>query len=99
MQVLGSVGSKIRKLVGARQKTRRQAPGHGHIIKDLPANLSALDPDQLAQGKHDRDERMSILFRRWPTVSDTEMRELMRLSNERQRLARHGGSVRSLHAT
>ena len=68
------------------------------MIKDLPANLSALDPDQLEQAKRDRDERMSILFRRWPSVNDTEMRELRKLSNERQRLARHVGSVRTLHA-
>jgi hypothetical protein len=41
---------------------------------------------------------MSILFRDWPGVSETEMRELRKLSNERQRLARHVGSARSLHA-
>ena len=68
------------------------------MIKDLPSNLSTLDPDQLEQAKRDRDERMSILFRGWPSVNDTEMRELRKLSNERQRLARHVGNVRSLHA-
>jgi hypothetical protein len=68
------------------------------MIKDLPPNLSTLDPDQLEQAKRDRDERMSILFRDWPGVSETEMRELRKLSNERQRLARHVGSARSLHA-
>jgi len=68
------------------------------MIKDLPANLSALEPDQLEQAKRDRDERMSILFREWPSVNDTELRELRKLSNERQRLARHAGSTRSLRA-
>jgi len=38
---------------------------------------------------------MSILFREWPSVNDTELRELRKLSNERQRLARHAGSTRS----
>jgi hypothetical protein len=33
------------------------------VIKDLPTNLSALDPERLEQAKRDRDERMSILFR------------------------------------
>ena len=68
------------------------------MIKDLPENLSALDPDQLEQAKRDRDERMSILFGAWPSANDTELRELRKLSNERQRLARHVGSARSLHA-
>jgi hypothetical protein len=68
------------------------------MIEDLPTNLSTLDSDQLEQAKLDRDERMSILFRGWPSVNDIEMRELRKLSNERQRLARHVGSVRTLHA-
>ena len=66
------------------------------MITDLPMNLSTLDPDQLEQAKRDRDERMSILFRGWPAVGDSEMRELRKLSNERQRLARYVGSVRGL---
>jgi len=68
------------------------------MIKDLPANLSTLDPDQLEQAKRERDERMSILFRGWPAVDDSEMRELRKLSNERQRLARHARALRDLHA-
>jgi hypothetical protein len=68
------------------------------VIVDLPTNLSTLDPEQLERAKRDRDERMAILFRGWPSVNDAEMRELRRLSNERQRLARHVGNVRGLHA-
>ena len=68
------------------------------MIADLPPNLSTLDLAQLENAKRDRDERMSMLFRGWPAVNDNEMKELRKLSNERQRLARHVGSVRALHA-
>ena len=68
------------------------------MIADLPTNLSRLDLEQLERAKRDRDERMSILFRGWPSVNDAQMRELRKLSNERQRLARHVGTVRRLHA-
>jgi hypothetical protein len=40
---------------------------------------------------------MSILFRLWPALSTIEMRELRKLSDERQRIARHIGIVRRLH--
>jgi hypothetical protein len=68
------------------------------VIADLPTNLSTLGPEQLEQAKRDRDERMSILFRGWPSVNDAEMRELRKLSSERQRLSRHVGTVRGLRA-
>jgi hypothetical protein len=68
------------------------------VIADLPTNLSTLDPEQLEQAKRDRDERMSILFSGWPSVNEAELRELRKLSNERQRLARHVGTRRRLHA-
>jgi hypothetical protein len=67
------------------------------VIENLPTNLATLDPEQLEQARRDRDERMSILFRGWPSVNEAEMRELRKLSNERQRLARHVGTVRGLH--
>ena len=68
------------------------------MIEDLPANLSTLEPEQLDRAKRDRDERMSNLFRGWSSVTNAEMTELRKLSNERQRLARHAGSVRGLRA-
>jgi hypothetical protein len=64
---------------------------------NLPANLGTLDRDQLRQATRTRDERMSILFRLWPALSTIEMRELRKLSDERQRIARHIGIVRRLH--
>jgi hypothetical protein len=67
------------------------------MIESLPGNLSALDDDRLRDARDRRDARMSVLFRRWPSLSSTELRELRRLSDERQRLARHVGILRGLH--
>jgi len=68
------------------------------VIANLPRNLSVLDDTELGKARLDRDERMSLLFRSWPSLSDIELRELRRLNDERQRLARHVGTLRSLHA-
>jgi len=68
------------------------------MIENLPAKLSELDRAQLENARDRRDERMSILFRCWPALSETEMAELRKLSDERQRLARHSGILRRLHA-
>jgi hypothetical protein len=68
------------------------------VIENLPRNLSVLDDTGLGKARHERDERMSLLFRSWPSLSQIELRELRRLSDERQRLARHVGTLRSLHA-
>jgi hypothetical protein len=67
------------------------------VIQGLPKNLSVLDQEQLRDARDRRDARMSTLFRLWPTLSKVEMRELRRLSDERQRLARHVGILRGLH--
>jgi hypothetical protein len=67
------------------------------MIEPLPRNLIALDREQLRDATYRRDARMSILFRRWPSLSKVEMRELRTLSDERQRLARHVGILRGLH--
>jgi hypothetical protein len=69
-----------------------------HVIESLPKNLSALDRNQIRDARQDRDDRMSVLFRSWPALSKIELRELRRLSDERQRLARHVGIVRRLRA-
>jgi len=66
------------------------------MLQSLPRNLSALDGDQLRAAGDARDARMSILFRSWPSLNKTELREIRQLSDERQRLARHVGIVRSL---
>ena len=68
------------------------------MIENLPGNLLLLDENALRTATLDRDERMSLLFRSWPSLSKVELRELRRLSDERQRLARHNGILRRLHA-
>ena len=78
------------------------APVHGvaesAVIEGRPQNLLLLDDGELRAARHDRDERMSVLFRGWPMLSNLELRELKRLSDERQRLARHVGILRRLRA-
>jgi hypothetical protein len=68
------------------------------VIENLPRRLSSLDHDELRIARQDRDERMSLLFHSWPSLCKTELVELRRLSDERQRLARHVGALRRLHA-
>ena len=68
------------------------------MIENLPRNLLQLDGDELRVARRQRDERMSHLFRSWPALDKVELRELRRLSDERQRLARHVGALRHLHA-
>jgi hypothetical protein len=68
------------------------------VIQNLPRNLLLLDKEELRSARRHRDERMSLLFRSWPSLSKIELRELRKLSDERQRLARHVGNLRSLHA-
>lgn len=68
------------------------------LIGNLPKNLLLLDDSELLDARHRRDERMSVLFGGWPSLSSSELRELRRLNDERQRLARHVGILRRLHA-
>lgn len=68
------------------------------VIAGLPQNLTRLDANELRDARRDRDERMSLLFRSWPSLSKIELRELRKLNDERQRLARHVGILRGLHA-
>jgi hypothetical protein len=57
----------------------------------LPEDLSELDAGALERAANSRDNRLSPLFRRWPSLSGVERSELKRLYNERLRLARHLG--------
>lgn len=60
----------------------------------LPPDLSTLEPSSLEQARNERDERLTLLFRRWPALSQLELRELRRLYDERIRIAKHLGSLR-----
>lgn len=68
------------------------------MIQNLPENLSLLDHNELRDARRDRDERMSLLFRSWPSLNKIELRELRNLNDERQRLATHVGILRRLQA-
>jgi hypothetical protein len=69
-----------------------------HVIENLPRNLLLLDDGELLDATRARDERMSFLFRSWASLSNIEVRELRKLNDERQRLAKHVGILRHLHA-
>lgn len=60
-------------------------------VEQLPEDLSQLDLGTLEHATNARDQRLSPLFRRWPSLSGRERSELKRLYNERLRLARHLG--------
>jgi hypothetical protein len=57
-------------------------------MDELPENLSAVDDEVLLEERAARDEKLRPLFRRWPSLSKSEMTELRRAYAERVRLAR-----------
>ena len=63
-------------------------------MDELPENLSALDDELILEERDARDEKLRPLFRRWPSLDKTEMRELRRVYAERVRLARWIGRRR-----
>jgi hypothetical protein len=63
-------------------------------IQTLPEDISELDRDELRKASDTRDARLSILFRRWPSLTGTELTEIRKLHDERQRLARCIGILR-----
>ena len=65
------------------------------MIENLPENLSALSRQRVDQAANARDKRISALFGRWPSLSRVELSELKRLYNERLRVARYVGAMRT----
>jgi hypothetical protein len=63
-------------------------------VNQLPEDLSELKPSALERAANVRDNRLSPLFRRWPSLNRLELSELKRLYNERLRLARYAGKRR-----
>jgi hypothetical protein len=64
------------------------------MIKKLPKDVSVLGRQGLRRARDARDERLSVLFRRWPALNKIELNEIRRLHDERQRLARYVGMLR-----
>ena len=63
-------------------------------MRELPPDLAALDESELVVQRVARDDRLAILFRKWPKLAGREFTELRRLNDERLRLARHFGRIR-----
>jgi len=60
------------------------------MIGPLPHDLSRLSTGMRRRASDLRDRRVSMLLRRWPhSLTQAESRELVRLWDERIRLARH----------
>jgi hypothetical protein len=68
------------------------------MIETLPRDLSALTQEGLRDARSARDERLSVLFRRWPSLSKIERKEIRRLHDERLRLAKYIGMRRRQHS-
>jgi hypothetical protein len=64
------------------------------MIETLPKDLSSLNQEGLRHARSARDERLSVLFSRWPSLSKVERKEIRRLHNERMRLAKYSGMRR-----
>lgn len=64
------------------------------LIDSLPKDLSALNQDGLRHATSARDDRLSVLFRRWPSLSKVERKEARKLHEERLRLAKYIGMRR-----
>ena len=64
-------------------------------MENLPEDLSTLSPERVNQAATARDKQISVLFRRWPSLTRVETRELSRLYNERLRVARYVGAART----
>jgi hypothetical protein len=48
-------------------------------MRDLPPELATLDDGDLVVQRVARDERIAILFRKWPKLAGRELQELRRL--------------------
>ena len=84
---------------GLQPRQRLEGGGSGYILgtmEKLPQDLSALSPERVSQAANVRDKRLSALFRRWPSLSKVETTELKRLYDERLRVAKHVGAMRTL---
>jgi hypothetical protein len=63
-------------------------------MNELPNDLSTLGEARLEDARTTRDERLALLFRRWPALSKHEMKTLRRLYDERMRLPKYVGKRR-----
>jgi hypothetical protein len=63
-------------------------------MKELPQELTVMDPAELSIQRDLRDDELAPLFRRWPALSRVELRRLKKLYHETVRIAQHLGQRR-----
>jgi hypothetical protein len=68
-------------------------------MKELPDDLAAMGEAELSKQRALRDEKLAPLFRRWPSLSRFELRQLRTLYAERLRIARYVGRLRARRAS
>jgi len=66
-------------------------------MRELPDDLAAMPPGELAEQRAVRDDQLAPLFRRWPALNRTELGQLRKMYAERLTIARHLGRRRPLH--
>ncbi len=62
------------------------------MAEQLPENLSNASNESLEQAVKTREARLTPLFRRWPRLNRSEMKELRQLYRERLSVAKQLGS-------
>jgi len=68
--------------------------GNTRSMRELPEDLAAMPPRELAEQRALRDDRLAPLFRRWPALSRHELGQLRTMYAERLAIARHLGRRR-----
>ena len=63
-------------------------------MKELPDDLNAMAITELSEERALRDAEIAPLFRRWPDLSRSELRQLRQRYAERLRIAKYLGRRR-----
>lgn len=63
-------------------------------MRELPDDLAAMPPGELAEQRAVRDDRLAPLFKRWPALNRHESSELRKMYAERLKIARYLGRGR-----
>ena len=64
-------------------------------MNELPEDLTAMGHAELSEERAIRDDKLATLFRRWPALNRSELRQLREMYAERLRLARYVGRLRA----
>lgn len=68
-------------------------------MRELPDDLATMGPAALDEQRAVRDDRLAQLFKRWPALSQLELKQLRRIHAERVRIARFVGRLRTRRAS